>query len=545
MRDDTCLALRVRVFKRLALHPVWLMILPVSVLIIQRDLTLKDFTPVEPTLFRVKMGKGYLELPQVEMPERVLKKSLLEDAGVFILDCGADIFVWIGRKSPRLVRAAAMRLSGELFLLLNRPKCTQVTKVLQGTEPVVFKTKFQGWDDVLSVDFNKRGKEKKGDKSSAPKVDLSPLFKPRKEPMLNRVAHTLMDKYNAPLKQMQGYILEGKKFVELPKKEKGHFHTGDCYVFLCRYEYSAEEKEGEGNDEEEEPELYTHLYFWQGRDASNLGWLTFKFDFLKKIEPLLMDGRWDYQRVHQQQEDIEFLSHFAGKFIIHWGKRQEKMREDEFSPCLYQIRANNSKICRRVVQVEAKAKSLNSAFCYVLKVPFENTGGAGIVYVWVGSKTTQEEQINAEQMGRTMFEVSYSNQTICEGAEPENFFWVAMGGRGPHDTEAEYMKHVRLFKCSNDQGYFAITERLADFCQDDLQDDDVMILDTGFEIFLWFGLTSSEMEKKLALKSAQVYRKFLAEKKVGEVRKIRLAKKGHEPHDFCRCFHGWVPWKKK
>jgi hypothetical protein len=92
------------------------------------------------------------------MPERVLKKSLLEDAGVFILDCGADIFVWIGRKSPRLVRAAAMRLSGELFLLLNRPKCTQVTKVLQGTEPVVFKTKFQGWDDVLSVDFNKRGK---------------------------------------------------------------------------------------------------------------------------------------------------------------------------------------------------------------------------------------------------------------------------------------------------------------------------------------------------------------------------------------------------
>ena len=34
-------------------------------------------------------------------------------------------------------------------------------------------------------------------------------------------------------------------------------------------------------------------------------------------------------------------------------------------------------------------------------------------------------------------QVSYSNQTICEGAEPENFFWVAMGGRGPHDTVGE------------------------------------------------------------------------------------------------------------
>ena len=38
----------------------------------------------------------------------------------------------IGRKSPRLVRAAAMRLSGELFSLLNRSKCAMVTKVLQG-----------------------------------------------------------------------------------------------------------------------------------------------------------------------------------------------------------------------------------------------------------------------------------------------------------------------------------------------------------------------------------------------------------------------------
>ena len=27
------------------------------------------------------------------------------------------------------------------------------------------------------------------------------------------------------------------------------------------------------------------------------------------------------------------------------------------------------------------------------------------------------------------------------------------------------MKHTRLFRCSNDQGYFAITEKLADFCQ--------------------------------------------------------------------------------
>ena len=31
----------------------------------------------------------------------------------------------------------------------------------------------------------------------------------------------------------------------------GHFYSGDCYVFLCRYEYPSEEKE----DSEEKGEL--------------------------------------------------------------------------------------------------------------------------------------------------------------------------------------------------------------------------------------------------------------------------------------------------
>ena len=42
---------------------------------------------------------------------------------------------------------------------------------------------------------------------------------------------------------------------------------------------------------------------------------------------------------------------------------------------------------------------------HILKVPFENSGGSGIVYIWIGSQTTQEQAIHAEQMGRTMFEV--------------------------------------------------------------------------------------------------------------------------------------------
>jgi len=42
------------------------------------------------------------------------------------------------------------------------------------------------------------------------------------------------------------------------------------------------------------------------------------------------------------------------------------------------------------------------------------------------------------------------------------------------------------------------------FLQDDLADDDIMILDNGEQVFLWLGARCSEVEIKLAYKSAQV-----------------------------------------
>ena len=49
---------------------------------------------------------------------------------------------------------------------------------------------------------------------------------------------------------------------------------------------------------------------------------------------------------------------------------------------------------------------------HILKVPFEGSEGSGIVYIWIGSETTQEEAIHAEQMGRSMFEVG-QQQSGC------------------------------------------------------------------------------------------------------------------------------------
>ena len=56
--------------------------------------------------------------------------------------------------------------------------------------------------------------------------------------------------------------------------------------------------------------------------------------------------------MHQQQENLKFMSHFKSKFIIHRGKRKEPIDRTRIAPPrLYQLRINDSVICARTIQV--------------------------------------------------------------------------------------------------------------------------------------------------------------------------------------------------
>ena len=60
------------------------------------------------------------------------------------------------------------------------------------------------------------------------------------------------------------------------------------------YEDDPEKGKGRGkggedaDDDEKQPEedFQCVVYFWQGREASNMGWLTFTFSLQKKFESL-------------------------------------------------------------------------------------------------------------------------------------------------------------------------------------------------------------------------------------------------------------------
>jgi len=108
---------------------------------------------------------------EVKPVEGELSKSLLENNKCYLLDCGAEVFVWVGRVTQVDERKAACTAAEVIpycrIYLLNtndskwshwflvivqdfvasqkRPKATRITRVIQGYETHSFKSNFDSW----------------------------------------------------------------------------------------------------------------------------------------------------------------------------------------------------------------------------------------------------------------------------------------------------------------------------------------------------------------------------------------------------------------
>jgi hypothetical protein len=122
---------------------------------------------------------------KLKLEEIVLTKSILENTKCFLLDCGSELFVWVGRVTQvddRKAASAAVEVTpqGYIFSLLScspmsfyakldlqefivkqsRPKTTRVTQVIQGYETHTFKSKFESWP--VSATGNTSAEEGRG-----------------------------------------------------------------------------------------------------------------------------------------------------------------------------------------------------------------------------------------------------------------------------------------------------------------------------------------------------------------------------------------------
>ncbi|URE45116.1 Villin headpiece domain [Musa troglodytarum] len=70
---------------------------------------------------------------------------MLENNKCYLLDCGAEIFIWVGRVTQVDERKAASKVAEDFIISQNRPKTTRITQVIQGYETHSYKSNFESW----------------------------------------------------------------------------------------------------------------------------------------------------------------------------------------------------------------------------------------------------------------------------------------------------------------------------------------------------------------------------------------------------------------
>jgi len=159
-------------------------------------------------------------------------------------------------------------------------------------------------------------------------------------------------------------------------------------------------------------------------------------------------------------------------------------------------------------------------------------------FIWEGTGASAIEKFDA---GTIAFVVGGHRPvvTLAEGKETEEF-WSFLGGQGEYakfSTEGAELKNPRLFRASANSGAFTV-EEIFGFTQEDLIADDVMLLDTYSEVYVWVGAQSSRDEKESAFKAALDFVGHAPDGRSPDTPVLKVTQ-GNEPPTFTCHFLGW------
>ncbi|KAE8660280.1 Villin-4 [Hibiscus syriacus] len=88
-----------------------------------------------------------------------LTRELLDTNKCYVLDCGFEVFVWMGRNTSLDERKSASGAAEELIRGSDRPK-SQIIRIIEGFETVLFKSKFESWPQTTNVAVTEDGRSK-------------------------------------------------------------------------------------------------------------------------------------------------------------------------------------------------------------------------------------------------------------------------------------------------------------------------------------------------------------------------------------------------
>ncbi|XP_013857634.1 villin-1 [Austrofundulus limnaeus] len=477
-----------------------------------------DDTPEEAQAGSVKLYHVFDDCGNMvikEVATQPLSQHLLHSGDCYIVDHrGSSVMVWKGKKSSKEERQKALNTAVGFIKAKNYPSSTPVEVMSEGGESAMFKQLFPSWKEKDQIkglgNTHTVGKIAKVDQV---KFDVMELHA---HPELAAQQHMVDDGSG----EVKVWRIEKLELVEVKPNLHGQFYGGDCYLVLYTYQVSSRKQ-------------YI-LYMWQGRHATKdeitaSAYQAVNIDNMYNGAPVQV-------RVVMGKEPRHFLAIFKGKLIVfEGGTGRPGVVNPQSSSRLFHVRGTTA-MNTKAIEVPARSSSLNSNDVFVLSANQK-------CYLWYGKGCSGDERMMATEVCDLLFR--QFKEVVMEGQEPADF-WIALGGKAPYANDRrlereELLHSPRLFECSNQTGQFRMTE-IYGFDQSDLDEDDVMLLDTWEEIFLWIGVSANEYETKESLNSAQEYLRTHPAGRDPDT-PILTVRQGNEPLTFTGWFTAWDPFK--
>ncbi|XP_004487964.1 villin-4-like [Cicer arietinum] len=446
-----------------------------------------------------------------------LKREFLYTNKCYILDCGLEMFVWMGRNTSLDERKSASGVADELVSGIDKLK-PQIIRVIEGFETVLFKSKFDSWPQTPDVTVSEDGRGKVAALLKRQGVNVKGLLKAdavkeEPQPYIDCTGH------------LQVWRVNGQEKILLPASDQSKFYSGDCFIF--QYSYPGEDKDD------------CLIGTWIGKNSVEEERASANSLASKIVESMKFLA--SLARIYEGNEPIQFHSILQTIIVFKGGLSDgyktniaEKEIPDETynedGVALFRIQGSGPENMQ-AIQVEPVASSLNSSYCYIL-----HNGPA--VFTWSGSNTSAEDQELVERM-LDLIKPNLQTKPQREGTESEQF-WDLLGGKSEYPSqkitrEAESDPH--LFCCNFSKGNLKVTE-IYNFSQDDLMTEDIFILDCYSEIFVWVG---QQVDPKSRMQALTIGEKFLEHdfllEKLSRVAPIYVVMEGSEPPFFTRFFN--------
>ncbi|KAJ4957491.1 hypothetical protein NE237_024602 [Protea cynaroides] len=362
-----------------------------------------------------------------------LARELLDTNKCYILDCGVEVFVWMGRNTSLDGRRSASSVAEELVRGPDRPKC-HIIRVIEGFETVLFRSKFDSWPQTNDTTVSEDGRGKVAALLKRQGVNVKGLLKaaPAKEETQPYIDCT---------GNLQVWRVNGQEKALIPSSEQSKFYSGDCYIF--KYSYPGEDRE----------EYLIGTWFGkqsvEDERASAISLAS------KMVESLKSQAT--QARIFEGSEPIQFFSIFQSFIVFKGGvsagyknyvteKEIPDLTYTEDGIALFRLQGSGPDNMQ-AIQVDPVASSLNSSYCYILH-------SGSTVFTWTGNLSTPEDQELVERQ-LDLIKPNVQAKLQKEGSESEQF-WSLLGGKSEypgHTITRNAESDPHLFSCTFSKGH--------------------------------------------------------------------------------------------